>query len=68
MTDGGSDTTARLLAQGKSPEQVLDYLANTLTQKLIHTPTARLREASRRGDNEVLALARELLGIKDETR
>ncbi|MCB1777862.1 MAG: glutamyl-tRNA reductase, partial [Candidatus Competibacteraceae bacterium] len=34
----------RQLAQGKEPAEVLNFLANTLTNKLIHPPCAGLRE------------------------
>ena len=36
----------RLLAAGKSTDEVLDYLANTLTNRLLHTPTQALRQAA----------------------
>lgn len=56
----------RLLSQGRPADEVLDYLANTLTQKLIHKPTARLREAGRQGHSEIIEAARELFAIKDD--
>ena len=40
----------RLLANGQSPEQVLEYLATTLTNRLMHAPSRRLREAAESGD------------------
>jgi glutamyl-tRNA reductase len=43
----------RLLASGKSPDEVIDYLANTLTNRLLHTPTQALREASELGDSQL---------------
>jgi len=49
-----------LLAQGRSPEQALDYLAHTLTNKLLHTPSANLRAAALRGDAELLRAAERL--------
>ena len=42
----------RLLASGKSPEEVLDYLANTLTNRLLHTPTQALRQAGETEERE----------------
>ncbi|HHW76922.1 MAG TPA: glutamyl-tRNA reductase [Xanthomonadaceae bacterium] len=50
----------RQLAQGKSPEDVLNILANTLTNKLIHPPCAGLREAAAQGDVEMLTLIKSL--------
>jgi glutamyl-tRNA reductase len=57
---------ARALAQieaGKSPEQALRFLANTLTNKLIHTPTKALRKAAEVRDDAVVDSARTLFGI-----
>jgi glutamyl-tRNA reductase len=50
----------RLIAAGRSPDQALEFLANTLTNKLLHTPSANLRDAARRGDEEVLRAAERL--------
>jgi glutamyl-tRNA reductase len=49
-----------MLAQGRSAEQALDYLAHTLTNKLLHAPSANLRAAALRGDNELLHAAERL--------
>jgi glutamyl-tRNA reductase len=49
-----------LLARGKSPEEALAYLANTLTNKLLHAPSANLRSAALRGDDELLRAAERL--------
>lgn len=51
----------RLLAQGKSPEEALQYLAHTLTNKLLHDTTVRLDHAARAGRHELLDAANELL-------
>jgi glutamyl-tRNA reductase len=40
----------RMLASGKSTDEVLDYLANTLTNRLLHTPTQALRQAAESND------------------
>jgi len=42
------------LASGQSPEAVLDWLAHTLTNKLLHAPTTALREAAMHGDIELM--------------
>ncbi|MFA5684740.1 MAG: glutamyl-tRNA reductase [Lysobacteraceae bacterium] len=49
-----------LLGQGRSPEQALEYLAHTLTNKLLHAPSANLRAAALRGDTELLRAAERL--------
>lgn len=51
------------LAQGAEPEQVLNELANKLTNKLIHAPTQALTYASRDGDLNRLGLLRTALGL-----
>ncbi|MEZ5462706.1 glutamyl-tRNA reductase [Dokdonella sp.] len=50
----------QLLARGRSPEEALDYLAHTLTNKLLHAPSANLRAAALRGDSELLHAAEKL--------
>ena len=49
-----------LLAGGRSPEQALEFLAHTLTNKLLHAPSANLRAAALRGDEELLRAAERL--------
>jgi len=49
-----------LLARGKSPDEVLAFLANTLTNKLLHAPSANLRAAALRGDADLLRAAERL--------
>ena len=36
----------RMLAAGKATDEVIEYLANTLTNRLLHAPTQALRQAS----------------------
>jgi glutamyl-tRNA reductase len=48
------------LAAGNDPQAVLDFLAHTLTNRLLHAPTVALRQAALEGDNE-LARASEKL-------
>jgi glutamyl-tRNA reductase len=55
----------RLLAAGKSPEEVIDYLANTLTNRLLHTPTQALRQAAELSDS---SLAETLTRLLSEER
>src|SRR5690606_6306042 len=49
-----------MLAAGKPPEEALEWLARTLTGKLLHGPTTRLRQAAREGDAELLRAAERL--------
>jgi glutamyl-tRNA reductase len=48
------------LAAGQDPAEVLQLLAHTLTNRLLHAPTAALREAALSGDAEVLRAAEQL--------
>ncbi len=45
------------LAAGAAPEQVLELLAHTLTNRLLHAPTVALREAAISGDMELARAA-----------
>src|SRR5690606_29271327 len=42
------------LAAGTSPEAALEFLAHTLTNRLLHAPTSALREAAATGDSALL--------------
>jgi len=55
----------RMLAAGKSPDEVIDYLGNTLTNRLLHAPTQALRQASELAD---LALAETVTRLLTEER
>jgi glutamyl-tRNA reductase len=52
-----------MLARGKSADEALAFLANTLTNKLLHAPSARLRDATLAGDMELLHAAGRLYGL-----
>ncbi|KAF1686419.1 glutamyl-tRNA reductase [Pseudoxanthomonas broegbernensis] len=52
------------LAGGRDPDQVLQFLAHTLTNRLLHPPTAALREAALSGDAELARAAERLFPAK----
>ncbi len=54
----------RQLRSGKSPEDVVQFLAHTLTNKLLHTPSAQLRQASMNGQQELLEAANALFQLQ----
>ena len=56
----------RKLAGGASPEEALRFLAHTLTNKLTHGPTARLRDAGSAGDTDLVDAARLLFGLAQQ--
>ena len=53
----------KMLEQGKPVEEVLQFLAHTLTNKLTHEPTEALHIAGKEGKNELIDAARILLNI-----
>jgi glutamyl-tRNA reductase len=55
-----------MIARGKSPDEALAFLANTLTNKLLHHPSARLREATLSGDHDLLHAAGRLYGFDEK--
>jgi glutamyl-tRNA reductase len=57
-----AEQARRMLAAGRDPREVIDFLAATLTNRLLHGPSQRLREAAERGDAELLEAARLLYG------
>lgn len=48
------------IAAGKPADEVLQWLAHTLTNKLLHAPSANLRAAALRGDQALLRAAERL--------
>ena len=67
---GAEDIRDQVLAQarrrleaGKPADEVLNFLANTLTNKFLHAPSARLRQAGREGEAELLDAANALFDL-----
>ena len=58
------DKARQQLANGKSPEEVLELLAHGLTNRLLHPPTAALRAAALSGDTELTRAAERLFPAK----
>jgi len=54
-----------MLAHGKGADEALAFLAHTLTNKLLHQPSAHLREAALSGDAELLRIAGQLYGLDE---
>ncbi|MCB1803406.1 MAG: glutamyl-tRNA reductase, partial [Gammaproteobacteria bacterium] len=53
----------RMLECGKPADEVLAFLAQTLTNKLLHTPSTQLREAGSNGHHELLEAANALFQL-----
>lgn len=56
----------RKLAAGKDPEEVITQLANTLSKRILHLPSTRLREAAEAQDDELLRVANRLFEPEDK--
>ncbi|MEJ2610094.1 MAG: glutamyl-tRNA reductase [Candidatus Thiodiazotropha sp.] len=52
------------LAKGKSAEEVVRYMAHTLTNKLLHNPSAQMRQAGFNGQVDLLDAANTLFQLK----
>ena len=61
-----SEQAVRMLEGGRSPQEVMDFLSRTLTNKLMHLPSVSLRRAGEEGDQELLTAARRLFGLDAE--
>ena len=59
------DQARRRIAAGEDAETVLNHLARQLTNKFLHQPSQRLRQAGEDGDLEMIRIARQLFGIED---
>ncbi len=53
----------KILQQGKSPEQALQLLANSLVNKMLHTPTEALKSASAEEQQALIETAKTILGL-----
>ena len=64
--DQSLEQARRLLAAGQAPEAVLEQLASTLTNRLLHAPSAALREAAESGDASLAEAAARLFRAKSD--
>lgn len=53
----------KALEKGDAAEDVLNSLARSITNKLIHSPTVQMKKASAEGRDELLALTQELYAL-----
>lgn len=63
-----AEQARRMLAAGRDPNEVIEFLATTLTNRLMHGPSQRLREAAERGDVEIVQAAKALFGADAESK
>jgi len=57
------EKSLKQLQAGQSPEAVLQQLAHTMSNKIMHAPTARMREAAELGNDQIIIAARTLLEL-----
>lgn len=60
------DKAKRLLSQGRPAEEVIEFLAHTLTNKLTHDPTTALNRAAREAREDLITAAQEIFNLPDE--
>lgn len=56
----------RKIAAGNDLEQVITQLANTLSKRILHLPSTRLRQAAEAQDDELLRVANRLFEPEDD--
>lgn len=56
----------RNLTAGEDPATVLNHLARQLTNKFLHLPSSRLRQAGEEGDLELVQAAKKLFALDDK--
>lgn len=67
ISDEVLNKAKRQLAAGQDAEEVLNFLANTLTNKFLHQPSSKLRQASQDNRDDVLNVAQDLFLKSDAT-
>lgn len=66
LRDAEVQKALRTLQAGGDPAQVLQQLGRNLTNKMIHTPTTALKDASVQGRHEVIRVAQELFDLSHD--
>jgi glutamyl-tRNA reductase len=67
ISDDVLSKAKKQLAAGQSAEAALDFLAHTLTNKFLHQPSTKLRQASQENREDVINIAQDLFLQKDVT-
>ncbi|MEM1438989.1 MAG: glutamyl-tRNA reductase [Pseudomonadota bacterium] len=66
VRDEALEAARRRIAAGHPVDDVMQQMVHTLTQRILHQPTERLREAAAESDDEFLEVARQLFLGKPE--
>lgn len=67
LRDECMEKAKRQLAKGDDPAKVLQQFAHTYTNKILHSPTKKMRQAGAEGRLEVMDWVQELFQISDDT-
>ena len=65
LRDEEIEKALKALRKGDDPELVVQSLARTITNKLLHNPTVQLKKAGSEGRTDVIDLAQQLFEIND---
>ncbi|PLY16268.1 MAG: glutamyl-tRNA reductase [Sedimenticola sp.] len=68
MRDDVLGKALKQLESGKTPEEAMKFLAHTLTNKMLHTPSSQIRQASHDGQEQLLKAANALFQIQDSRK
>jgi len=66
MREDALANARRQLLAGKDPQFVIEELARTLTNKLVHEPSVQMKHAAYHGDQDLLKSACRLLGVNSD--
>lgn len=66
IRDAELQRAMKQLNNGQDPQQVIQYFARALTNKLIHSPSIQLKKASSEGRREVMSWAQELFELSGD--
>jgi glutamyl-tRNA reductase len=67
ISDDVLSKAKKQLAAGQSAEAALEFLAHTLTNKFLHQPSTKLRQASQENRDDVINIAQDLFLKKNVT-
>jgi glutamyl-tRNA reductase len=65
LRDNSLEQAQKQLTAGKNVDEVLNELARSLTNKLVHSPTVNMNRAAFDGREDILDAARELFDLKN---
>ncbi len=66
IRDAELEKSLKQLDKGAAPDEVLQQLARSLTNKLIHSPSAQMKKAGADGRNDVIAWTHELFELSHD--